>query len=40
MFSEFANEAGSAVESKSDIEEIILATISHQMPKYFEEGTS
>ena len=40
MFSEYANEAGSTVESKNDIEEIILATISHQMPKYFEEGTS
>ena len=32
MFSEYANEAGSILDSKTDIEEIILATISHQMP--------
>lgn len=40
MFSEYAIEAGCTLESKSDIEEIILATISHQMPKNIEEGTS
>jgi predicted metal-dependent HD superfamily phosphohydrolase len=40
MFSEYAIEAECTVESKSDIEEIILATISHQMPKNIEEGTS